>query len=273
MATHNQVNLVGYVISPPTVIPEKDMVILKLRTVRRDLELFDEAKYSEILIIYRNDEKKLFDLLTSCKLYDVIYVKGVLTISSIIKIKTCPNCGKRQVKYNALSTSVYPIFAEKRDSYAQYVQDKQMLPNKPLYDNYREISNQILLIGTVVTDPELIQAKNGEKICRYCIGVDRKYYIKSQPETMSDYPWIYSYGTQAENDYDHLTKGSVILVDGFYHLRQITGHMLCEDCQTDFTFEDTGHQITPYAVEYLSDYRTDEDILRNIDEKYRSLFE
>lgn len=265
MATHNQVRLVGYLLKDPVLInPGKEgeeKILMQIRSVRRDIEGYYDDLFSDLVIFY--DGKDLMEKCKKLKQFDAIDVKGVLNILPTQKKQKCPYCGHENIKHNALSTFVYPIALSRIASYQDFYADQGIMPNRILEDNFKEVSNQCLIIGTVVSQPELIETKKNIKICRYCVGVDRKYYIKTQDDITSDYPWVYTYGRQAERDYEHLVdKQSVVFIDGFVHNRKIRGRMYCEHCSSDFSFEDVGTQFTPYAVEYLSGYKTDEEIAR-----------
>ena len=39
--------------------------------------------------------------------------------------------------------------------------------------------------------------------------------------------------------------------------------MICEHCGKEYTFDDAATEFIPYAIEYLSDYITDEEIALN----------
>ena len=104
--------------------------------------------------------------------------------------------------------------------------------------------------------------------CRYRLGVDRKYYIKTQSEITADYPWVYSYGQQAEYDYSHLKmpqdgeQGSLVLVDGFVQYRDVEAKMVCDACGEPYTYHDIVTEFIPYSIEYLNNYITDEEIAK-----------
>ena len=135
------------------------------------------------------------------------------------------------------------------------------IPEKILVNHFKEISNQVIILGTVVSEPELIgSAKN--PCCRYMLGVDRKYYIKTQGTVTADYPYVYSFGKQAEKDIRHLQKNAVILVDGFIRSREIMNNMACSSCEQPYQFRDVAVELVPYSIEYLRGYLTDEDIAR-----------
>jgi len=272
MATHNQVRIVGYLIKEPKIknegIEGEEKFIAQIRTTRRDIEGFNDDRFADLILFY--DGTELMPQLKTLRRFDLIDVKGVFNIIPTPKKHFCEHCGAENIKYNTRTSAVYPIDIERKANFQDYYEQLEIMPNKILEDNYREVSNQCLLLGTVVTDPELIQAKNGRTICRYAIGVDRKYYIKSQDMETCDYPWVYEYGHRAQEDYDHLIKNeSLILLDGFIHNKKLTGHMTCSECGNEFTYTDVGTQFTPYSVEYMSGYKTDEDIEREKENERR----
>lgn len=239
----------------------EEKVLIQIRTTRRDIEGYYDDLFADLVIFY--DGVELIEKCKNLHKFDVIDVKGVFNILPTQKKHRCTYCGYENIKYNSLSTFVYPISMTRIASYRDFYAEQGIMPNRILEDNYKEISNQCLIIGTVVTQPELIETKRRLQICRYCLGVDRKYYIKTQDNLTADYPWVYSYGRQALRDFEHLVdKQSVVLIDGFLHSRKIRGAMHCEHCGADFSFQDIGTQFTPYSVEYLKGYKTDEDIER-----------
>lgn len=268
MATHNQVRVIGYLLKDPVIINAgktgEEKVLIQIRTTRRDIEGYYDDMFADLVLFY--DGADLMNKCQSLQKFDVIDVKGVFNILPTQKRHQCTYCGHENIKYNSLSTFIYPISLSRIASYKDFYAEQGIMPNRILEDNYKEISNQCTIIGTVVTQPELIETRNHGQICRYCLGVDRKYYIKTQDDMTADYPWVYSYGKQAMRDYEHLVaKESVIFVDSFLHNRQIKGKMTCEHCGAEFSYQDIGTQFTPYSVEYLRGYKTDEDIEREND--------
>jgi hypothetical protein len=261
MATHNQVREIGYLLSDPKVLNEgkigEEKIILKMRTARRTVDGYNGEQYADLLVYYAGDE--IMEKLKAYKQFDIIDIKGVFNIIPTRKKSVCPCCGAINYKTNSVSTFVYPISATRLGSYKDYFEEKQESPDAFLYKNYRENSNQCLIIGTVVTEPELIVNKKVH-LCRYGLGVNRKYFIKEQKNEHSDYPWVYSYGEQADTDFRYLKKGSLILVDGFIHNENAMTRMKCEACDSDYTFPDVGTQFTPYSIEYLNDYKSEEDV-------------
>ncbi len=263
MATHNQVNMVGFLLADPQIVNEgqigEEKAIIQVRTVRREIEGYNRPDFADLVLFY--GETELMDKCKSLRRFDVIQVKGVFNIINTRKIRRCPHCNHDNEINDSLSTFVYPQWISRIGSYKDYYNDQNQMPNAALLRNYREISNQCIIIGTVVTQPEFIEAKHGRNLCRYALGVDRKYYIKSQNDMTADYPWVYSYGKQAERDKKHLIdKESLIMVDGFIHNERIKKTTVCDNCGKEFSSKEIGTQFTPYSVEYLAGYKTDEEI-------------
>lgn len=258
MATHNCADVIGYLTENPKRIPEKSLVLFTIRTTRRILNEYPNTNHFEDLLIYC-DDINLYKDLGSLRMYDLIRVKGVINVLTIDKRLTpCPYCQHTgNVKSNSSSVIIYPIFFEKKNSLKTTVDENIFLPDKIINDRYQEVSNLMTFIGTVVSEPELIERNT---CCRYQIGMDRKYYIKTQPELTADYPWIYSYGKQAGKDYKHLVKGSTVLISGFMHNELIEPTTVCNNCGRTYKYQDTRNETIPYSVEYLNQYLTDKDI-------------
>lgn len=259
MATHNQVRVIGYLLKEPKIINEgeegAEKVLFQIRTIRRDIESYPRRKFEDIIVYY--DGAELIGKLKALKQFDLIDIKGVFNILTVNKRSICPYCGTYNVKYRGCSTFVYPIsFTKIMSLRCNYDLDNGK-PDEIMESKYKEISNQVLLIGTIVNDPEYLLDK---QCCRYRLGVDRKYYIKTQDELTADYPWVYSFGQQGEWDAKYLQNGSVILVDGFIRSRQVQAIMQCDECKTQYTYPDVVTEFIPYSIEYLSGFKTDEDI-------------
>ena len=258
MAQHNEVRVVGYIKEEPKVIKLDDeenaiRVIFPIRTVHRDVAGYPGGKFADLMVMCDSNEKNL-RLMSTLKKYDVVSIKGVINIAFAVKQSKCPECGTPNYKENTTITFIYPIFIERRDSYAN-VKDKE----EQLYRQYEEISNEIKLLGTVSKDPELIMVHGNKEIndfrnrecCKFPLGIDRKFYIPSQSNLFSDYPWIYSYGQDAQVDFENVKKGMVCFLDGFLQAIPIEVEMECEECGANYTYNDASYSIVPYSMEYM----------------------
>ena len=84
------------------------------------------------------------------------------------------------------------------------------------------------------------------------LGIDRKYYIRTQSDVTADYPYVYSYGNQALMDLRHLHKGSLVLADAFLRTREVQNNMVCGECGGTYQFQDVAMELIPYSVESVS---------------------
>lgn len=274
MAIHNHVRLVGYIKDPPIILNLGDegaeKILLKLKTVHRDLDGYFGKKFQEIMVFY--DSTEMIEKFKKLKQYDLIDIKGVLNILTVNKKTQC-KCGAYNIKYGSSAAYVYPISMHKLNAVKEAYEHDKDLPERILEKHFKEISNESFIVGTVVNEPKLY-GQNNRVYCKYQIGIDRKYYIKTQGELTSDYPWVYSFGKQALMDIDHLKVGSVILADGFIQSRSIMAKMddpPCQACGKTYTYPSTLTEIVPYSVEYLRNYITDEEIAENAEKKKENI--
>lgn len=260
MATHNQVRLIGYLTKKPIVLnenkPGEEKILMNIKTARREADGYRGEYYCDVIVYYSGDE--LMPKFKTYDQFDIVDIKGVFMVLPTMRKSICPACGAINYKENAVSTFVYPQSVTRLGSYTEFYDNKLETPDSLLMKNYQENSNQCLIIGTVITDPQFIAGD--VDLCRYGLGVDRKYYVKEQSEQHSDYPWVYSYGEQAEWDAKYLRKKSVILMDGFIHNEWYKADKACKACNHKYTVDEVGTQFTPYSIEYLSGYMTDETL-------------
>jgi len=117
------------------------------------------------------------------------------------------------------------------------------------------------------------------------------------PEAKTDYPWVYSYGEQGEEDLKRLRVGAEIMVDGFLRVRSVNRHAVCGQqfdengkamvypdgtpilmtdddgdligCGITYDWKDRVMELVPYATEYLNGYYSDEDLAEKEKEERR----
>lgn len=73
--------------------------------------------------------------------------------------------------------------------------------------------NKILLVGGVSKDPELNTTSNGKSVCRFSIGVTRRF-ANTEGERESDFFNIVVWGAMGENCNKYLKKGSKVSIVG-----------------------------------------------------------
>ncbi len=263
MATHNQVRVVGFLLGNVRLVGNEndgtEKAFFTIRTTHRDVDCFHEEKFEDIMIYYDGEDASIMNKIKKLVPYDIVDIKGVFNILTMNKRSKCSSCGAENIKYQGSSTFIYPLHLFKQNALFKAYEYDENRPEELLVKHYKEISNQAIICGTVVNEPELKELKN-TLCCKYMLGVNRKYYIKTQGNITADYPWVYTFGQQAEDDYRHLIQGSSILMDGFIRTRKVMTHMSCSACGAEYEFPDVATEFIPYSIEYLKDYLTDEDI-------------
>ena len=264
MATHNQVRVLGFLLKDPIITNEdefgEEQLLISMRVCNRDLDGYYYSPFQDVFIYYDdNDNKDLLQLLKDLKKHDIVDIKGVFNVLSVNKWSKCPYCDEENVKLNGTSCFVYPISCLRLNNIQRMYQENEELPEKLLLDYYQEVSNHIILVGNVMSEPEMTGSKSSP-CCRYQLGIERKYFIKTQEDSKYDYPYVYSYGKQARNDMRYLKPGALVLVEGFIRNRKVQSNMTCEYCGTEYQYPSVASELIPYSVEYLRGYYTDEEL-------------
>lgn len=263
MAIHNQVRVVGYVLGNVIVkgemVPGGRKVYFTIRTMPRAVDFYHEEKYQDVLVFYDGSDETLMNKMVGLQAYDLVDIKGVFNVMTIHKRTTCAHCGAENIKYHSSTTMIYPIHIMKLNALYQVFEQDNAKPEVLLAKHYREISNQVLICGTVVNEPVLKQYEKSV-FCKYQLGINRKYYIATQGEVTADYIWIYTFGQQAEDDERHLIPGATILMDGFMRNRKVDVNIECSTCGRTYSYPDVTTEFIPYSIEYLKGYLTDEEI-------------
>lgn len=259
MAKHNYVFLSGQVIQAPKILKNENTgeyvrAICPIKTIRgiRDFgNNIDHLKYDVPIIMTGNPEivKKIADWNEG----DMVQIKGTLATKDIIKSTTC-QCGHKNKRKGNI-VFVNPIFVERREKKLSEEQGVKLLKDRC------EISNQVTVIGPVCREPKLYKTDKGLAITTYQMAIRRKFRIKDDSaEVRTDFPWIKSYGAIAANDGKTIKKGSYIFVDGMIQTRKLERVQVCEECGCEYKWNDSATEIVPFAVEYLRDYNTKEEI-------------
>lgn len=109
--------------------------------------------------------------------------------------------------------------------------------------------NRVLLVGNLTKDPELRHTPSGTAVCDFSIAINGREKIGDTWQDRADFFDVVVWGNQAENCAQHLSRGSMVGVDG--KLRQ--------DRWED---RDTGQKrskvkITADTVQFLNNKRDD----------------
>lgn len=81
--------------------------------------------------------------------------------------------------------------------------------------------NSVVLMGRMVTSPELKFTNSGIPVTSFRIAVDRNY-VKSGAERQSDFIDVVAWRNNAEFVCRNFPKGSLIAIDGQLQSRQFT---------------------------------------------------
>lgn len=260
MAKQNAVSLYGRVVRDPSIhIDNATGKLIRgacalnvIRSIRSYDNKGSQVKYDCPIIISGDPDQ--IQKMREWRIGDMVELKGFITTSNVIKSYTCEHCRKK-VQKDAVAVFISPMYSKicERD-----VSEKEAAE---LLKNSCEASNVVYVIGNLCNDPELYHTRQGVLLATYQIAINRKYRIVGgATDARTDYPWIKSYGVTANSDGKYLRKGSSVYVDGALQTRKIEKKMVCPHCGEEFSVSDSSMEIVPYAVEYLRNYRTAEEV-------------
>ena len=296
MARENLTFLRGVVVKKPFIVKNGDEYIYALANInvgRSERKVGDKTenymKCDNPPIMTRDEE--CIKEMAKWEPNDVVGVKGVISSKHIKKGSICPHCGKKN-SFTGAFVFVNPIFVEKICSCKSEKDALNYLVE------HREVSNQVFIFGTLCRDPKKIIPKKDLIVTQYQIAMNRKYRIKSDaPEVKTDYPWVKSYGDNAIEDHNRLFVGSEVFIDGCLQARSINRKAICGQligkdgkgvfdsdgnpvleldendspigCGGKYDWKDRAMEIVPFETEYISGYRTDEEIEAREEERVR----
>ena len=134
-----------------------------------------------------------------------------------------------------------------------------------------EISNIVMVIGTLCREPEIYTDDKNRSFAQYQIAVNRRYRIKEDPaETKTDYPWVKTFGEQALKDVYALHTGSQVYLNGALQTREVARETICENCNKSYEWQDVASEIVPYSTEYLSNCQIEHKDTEKEDENVES---
>lgn len=263
MSRLNNAFLYGYVETAPRVNKNSDGEIVSamcyihvVRGLRDDHAGKKYMKHDYPLIVSK--EKKVTAEMEQLKPYDIVLIKGQITTKFIDKPSYCPNCtdedGNQTMNPSkGILMYINPVFIRK----IKETNDKKEALQEIIYS--REISDQAYVFGTLIKDPTYFKTTHGTIITQYQIAIDRKFRIRTDDPTIkTDWPYVKSYGEQALEDKLRLKKGSEVYIDGVVQARTVHRKTKCRCCGKIYPWEDNTLELVPYAVEYVSGYKTDE---------------
>lgn len=265
MAAHNEVRVIGYLTKDVMVYNDETTVFFTMRVKNRRIDAYSEE--FQTVGVYFDGGGEMMKKIRELKKFDLVSIKGVVNVMPVSKESVCPKCMEKNIKIYGVMCYIYPNFLYK----IRHLNDEEFpspdsaktfvnTPEGVLKDEFTEVSNNIILLGNVVNQPELVTMKDKFSCCRYMLGIDRQYYIKTQDDLKIDYPWVYSYGKQKDMDIRYLKPGALVLVFGFLRNRYVKSNIVCEYCGEEYQYNDVATEIIPYSVEYLRGYHTADEL-------------
>ena len=166
MATHNQVRVVGFLVGNVRLVETEgnEKAFFTLRTTHRDVDCFHEEKFEDIMVYYDGAETSIMNKIKKLVPFDIVDIKGVFNILTMNKRSRCSACGAENIKYRGSSTFIYPLHLLKQNALFKAFEHDEGRPEELLVKHYKEISNQAILCGTVVNEPEIKELKNDDKM-------------------------------------------------------------------------------------------------------------
>lgn len=261
MPIHNYVDLYAVVRGEPIGNKKRIQAMCPLATIRgtRDYvsqKVLNQYRYCSFFIL--SNEAGIVDKILDLKPLDVVRVTGIIKTKDTDKEAKCPYCQTINKRTLALTKArsggniiyVEPTYMRKVSSY-----DDQQLAHLNLIAN-AEISNRVFLIGKVIGDPE--RHELAEKVyTRFQLCVEHEYVPagSERSKTVLSFPWIYSYGDNAEKDFASLQTGADVFIDGAIQSRRYKDKYTCVNNKCNEIFEVQGKtlEIVSYATEYLAE--------------------
>ena len=251
MARHNCILLLGLVAQAPKIIKNDDtgeyvQAICPVTVIRGQRKAGNEdySKYKLDTPVIVTGEPTLCKDIAHWEPGDLVEIKGVLVTKNVNKRVTCSQCQKVHTTKGS-SVFVRPIYTAIRK---RKVGKNDVIPE--LRKNI-EISNIATIIGTVCKEPEIYVSEKGLKITQYPIACNRKYRIKEDSaDIKTDFPYVKSYGKQAEDDYKYIEVGDDVVIDGCLQTREYDKKLTCE-CGATTEYFDSSLEIVPYQTEYF----------------------
>lgn len=236
MAKENFALLVGEIQGSPIIDKENNKAKYVLKTLRRN----DKIDFP-VINVY---EPSLIEKVESFREGDYVIVKGFIATQEVKKGAVCPNC-QEIIKSQGTITEVYAI-------------ENTNIGTGYTLESIKEFSNTVIVLGSLCRDVEFRLLPNtGTPSAQYQLAVNRKFNVKRQRDNFTDYPWVNSFGRQAEQDALRLETGSQVLIQGGLQTRNVQKIMVCENCDGEFKAEDFVAEIVPYSVEYLNNCKFD----------------
>jgi hypothetical protein len=252
MAKENIVFLHGQVQIPPKIYINKEKELTKaiyaLKTIRRPFfngQLVANKLFFDCPVIYTKNTE-MIELSSTLALGDMVDIRGVLCTQEVIKTTICGECSHKNSTQGNM-VYVVPVYICRREKEISPEQGLELLKQRS------EVSNVIMVIGTLCRDPDMYTNEKERSSAQYQLAVNRRYRIKEDPpEVRTDYPWVKTHGPQSLKDAECLKTGSVVYINGSLQTRDVVRTTVCEKCGNGYTWNESAMEIVPFSTEYLA---------------------
>lgn len=269
MAVHNQIILYAQVQKEPVIMKnnlgqyERGNLAVTVVSGQRETGLYsrktdvlNHINYFNLPIFTGNPT--MIEIMDGLSVGDIILVKGTLTTKNAVKSKKCAKCGKEHTKDGTI-TFISPIHIEPLEKGLSVEDGAEKLRQN------NEVSNLATLIGTICNPPEIVVDNKKATVAQFQIAINRKYFIADDDvENKTDYPWVKVYGREKVDDVMlRCSVGTVVFVDGFLKVRKYPEMTIkCDnpDCDGEMLWKDWTVDVLTYAVEYLDNWKSDEEL-------------
>ena len=244
MARENTITIVGKMSSPVSValnkVHETYRVAFNVETLRRN----GRTDYPRINVFGLSEEqaRKIYD---EFKIGEFVMIRGMVSTKMAKKVIKCEGCGK-EYESDALVTEVI--------AYSMPVH----LQGEYEAESLKEFANNLHMIGAVCSEIQSRKSPSGVSMTQYQVAVNRKYHVKEK-EDKTDFPWIKTFGKQAEEDEKHLKLSSQVYINGAIQTREVNKTIVCDECESQIKYIENLGEIVPQDVEYLNNCVFDEE--------------
>ena len=251
----NTIHLHGQVMSPPKVRVDSEgnavkttfaMKVLRRPYIRANGQISGGRLRIDALIVSTTGEKTA-ETASALRQFDMVDVKGALTIQETAKPAACNSCGHANSVMGSFGF-VTATYVCGRETGLDEEEGMSLLHERS------EISNTAIIAGGLCHAPEPCGAEGNRAAVEYQLEASRKKRNSADEETPpADRPWVKSIGKQAMDDTIYLTEGSTVLVNGAVQARESSQTAICENCGEEFGWDEKTVELFPHSVEYLLD--------------------
>ena len=266
MARHNYVSVIAFVRKTPKIKETADgrSGIIGLTTIMSGRDYTKATtgyQLNSVTFCARSQEERILDVIQDLELFDIVEIVGFFATREKDKSAECPYChtinrrvdacvahGAEKVKSGGNEIFIYPITIRKKQSC-----ESEQKAYEYLHAN-EEDANRVFALGNVTGPPVNGVLQGGRKpYTRFQLAINRKYCPHGGNEVYerTDYPWVYSYGDKAIEDYQNIEMGALVFIDGALQARKFKEQYICGECGQEYDVRGRTLEILSYDTEYL----------------------